>query len=171
MAQHLVAEASWRASAPLLVAAVILYSVYRCLLPRPLAGIPYSNASANRLMGDIPEFMGAIREGRSPRVYMGLLARRFQSPIYQVFMKPFGRPSLVVVDFRETLDILTRRTKEFHRGAKSTDPFGTIVPGHHISMQSSNPRFKVNKEIVKDLMTPAFLNSVDWPCVLFRAPD
>jgi len=40
------------------------------------------------------------------------------------------------------------------------DDFGPAVPNMTFPMQSHDPRFKPSKEIVKDLMTPAFLHDV-----------
>jgi len=40
------------------------------------------------------------------------------------------------------------------------DDFGPAVPDFQFVLQSRDHRFKMSKELVKDLMTPGFLNGV-----------
>ncbi|KAH8891734.1 cytochrome P450 [Thozetella sp. PMI_491] len=87
-------------------------------------------------------------------------ARRQNSSLVQVFMFPFCRPFLFLADAREGYDILSRRTNEFDRSLRNAESFSGIIPEHRIAMVTSDPRFKRNKELMKDLMTPAFLNNV-----------
>lgn len=53
-----------------------------------------------------------------------------------------------------------RRTKEFDRSNFFGDIFAGTIPDHHIRKLSQDPKFKSNRALVKDLMTPAFLNNV-----------
>jgi hypothetical protein len=93
------------------------------------------------------------------------MARRHNSPIVQFFFPPFKGPSVAVVDYHEAHDILTRRTKEFDRGTRSAQIFNTVLPNHHIAMKTTDHRFKGNKDLVKDLMTPSFLSQVSAPAI------
>ncbi len=38
-----------------------------------------------------------------------------------------------------------------------TQMFGTAIPDNHIAMQSSDPQFSRNKDLIKALMTSTFL--------------
>jgi hypothetical protein len=125
-------------------------------LPKPLRGIPYDQTSATRLAGDVPN----MRNAKRVRVWLRHQFEKHNSPIVQVFMTPFQKPWVLVADFREAQDVMIRRTKEFDRSALTTDSFGGVMPESHINMKTADRRFKRNKELVKDLMTPAFLNEV-----------
>jgi hypothetical protein len=94
------------------------------------------------------------------RVWMRDQFAIYKSPIVQVFLAPFGKPWLLVSHFREAHDVMTRRTREFDRSSLTTDSFGGVMPASHINMKTADHRFRQNKELVKDLMTPAFLNEV-----------
>lgn len=53
-----------------------------------------------------------------------------------------------------------RRLKEFDRSDVTWEQFNGVVPGHHITLKSSDPKFKKNKELIRDLMAPTFLQQV-----------
>ncbi len=156
---RLMSPLSWLILSPMLIAAV-LYTVYRSGFPKPLPGIPYNEISAKRFTGDLPELLGPMKKGLNARPYTGQLALRFQSPLVQIFPRPFRRPAVVVNDHREATDILLRRSADFQRSSHFSRAFSTIVPNLHLAMQSHDPHFKSNKELVRDLMTPWFLHSV-----------
>lgn len=140
------------------VIVVLVFNIYflrRWALPKPLPGIPYNEESANRIFGDIPLLLKAQRY-----LWFGQMALKHKSPVFQVFRWPFSKPLVVVADFRETLDICLRRTSEFDVGPNTTEHFRQVIPGHHLTMASSDTRFKHNKMLVRDLMTPTFLNTV-----------
>jgi hypothetical protein len=87
---------------------------------------------------------------------------KLQSPIVQVFGRPFARPWVVITDFREAQDILLRRTKEFDRSDFLGGVFLGLLPEHHISMKT-NSTFKQHRRWLQDLMTPAFLHQTAGP--------
>lgn len=78
----------------------------------------------------------------------------------QVFLGPYTPPCVVLFDYRESYDIVARRTKEFDRCRRDAETMSTILPEHHLSMVSTDARFKGNKDLVKDLMAPGFLSEV-----------
>jgi len=147
-------------SVPVVAAAVavFLYWGYRRMLPRPLPGIPYNKDLG--LLGDLPELIQYRRTQPNFRRFFGELCVRHNSPMVQAFLRPLARPVVVLTDYRESQDITLRRGKHFDRSKMHADAFGTVLPDHHISMRSWDPRFRENRELVKDLMTPAFLNQV-----------
>lgn len=140
--------------------ALAIYIVYRLLLPRPIAGIPYREASSKHILGDLPLLGKHEQETGEKLSWFALHARKIISPIFQVFANPLTKPWVVLTDFREGQDIMLRRTKEFDRSEHFSNIFLGLVPDHHISMKSSNPQFKAHRRLIQDLMTPAFLNEV-----------
>lgn len=141
------------------LAGLVLYLIWLALLPKPIPGIPYHARSARRIFGDIPDRFKA----KSGRDWFALQSIKFGSPIFQLFLRPFSSPWVVIADFRESQDILLRRSKEFDKSYMSYKSFGGVIPNHHITMRTTDPRFKGNKELVKNLMTPQFLSEVSEP--------
>ncbi|KAI0483413.1 cytochrome P450 [Xylaria cf. heliscus] len=153
-----------------LVLALVFWA-YRQGFPRPLPGIPYNLGALNRFMGDYPEINEYIKSGKGYRVWLGSLSSRHNSPVTQVFLAPYSKPCVVLSDYRESFDILTRRTKEFDRSGRTAATVRGIVPHSLITMTSTDPRFKGNKELTKDLMTPTFLTEVSAPSAYSKTLD
>ena len=142
-------------SAALAAGAITL--LIRLAYPRPIPGIPHNHAAARSLMGDLPE----IRKSRHVRPWFLQQCQIHQSAIVQIFRGLFTSPSVIISDYREVNDLLTRRHAEFCRGLKN-DAFAGILPHAHPSLETFDPRFKENRELVKDLMTPSFLDTVGY---------
>jgi hypothetical protein len=136
----------------------ILYAVYRAALPRPIPGIPYNKAAAGSILGDVPEFFKYVKasNGQVLGWWSEQLAKH-DSPICQLFLKPLGRPIVVVSDFREAQDVLLRRHKEFDRSTVFDDVFSGVMPYHHIGQKTSE-KVKAQKRLLADTMMPSFLN-------------
>ena len=49
-----------------------------------------------------------------------------------MFMRPFGKPWVIVADFREAQDIQTNRQHEFDRSTYIGEVFGPLLPGNHV---------------------------------------
>ncbi|KIX99549.1 uncharacterized protein Z520_05125 [Fonsecaea multimorphosa CBS 102226] len=147
----------------IVVCIIFLYTGYRRLLPKPIPGIPYNKSATRSLFGDIPEMMSYIAKTEEVWPWVADQIMKHQSPIVQVFARPFGRPWVILSDHRESYDILLRRTKEFDRSAFTADVFTGLVPEMHINFQSTEERFKLHRNLLKDLMTPAFLHEVAGP--------
>ncbi|KAH7322645.1 cytochrome P450 [Stachybotrys elegans] len=147
-------------------ALVLCYALYRYLLPVPLPGIPYNKHAAESLLGDIPE----IKATKYRRAWIRDHPKRHGSAISQIFVRPFTQasPVVVVTDYREVLDICTRRAKEFDRGYFHAKVVGVVAPEFHFTMKSTDPRFKYHRELLRDLMTPAFLSQIAAPRVYER---
>lgn len=147
----------------LLTLLTLTYITYHQALPKPLPGIPYNTASAGRLLGDLPELIALVKAGDLRGFFAGMTTR-LDSPIVQFFGRPFSRPTLIISDFRTTQDILLRRTgKEFDRPLSQIATLRGVIRHHHISMLTSDPQFRRNRALVKDLMTPQFLHAVNAP--------
>ncbi|KAM5349817.1 hypothetical protein ACJ41O_006322 [Fusarium nematophilum] len=137
----------------------LVYGFLRLLMPKPIPGIPYNAAAANSFLGDIPEFRAASNR----RDWWANQSIKHQSPLVQVFLRPFGRPWVFLADYYEAADICMRRGKEFDRSDATIAAFTGVTPGHHITLYSSDPQFKKNKELVRDLMSNSFLHEVSAP--------
>ncbi|KAK6067157.1 cytochrome p450 monooxygenase [Seiridium cupressi] len=145
------------------VIVVGLYVVYQWALPKPIPGIPYDSHAAKNLRGSLPDLLAYRKINGRLRPWFVEQALKHQSPLVQAWMLPLSKPVLILADYQEAQDLLLRRGKEFDRGRRGADVFHGVVPNHHISMTSSDSRFKANKELVRDLMAPTFLNEVSAP--------
>jgi hypothetical protein len=142
------------------VIVTVLYLLYQWALPKPLPGIPYDRDAARNLLGNVPAILAHERTHGRMRSWFTTENTKHQAPLVQFWRSPFTKPSLILSDYQEAQDILLRRTKEFDRSQRAADVFYGLVPDHHIAMTSNDHRFKGNKEVVRDLMAPAFLNDV-----------
>lgn len=154
-------EAQWRALLPtavLTAMAALVVLVYLFALPRPLPGIPYNKRSSRRLFGDVSE----IRQSTYRRQWIWSQPSVHGAPISQAFLFPFRRPTVIVSDYRTAVDICSRRTREFDRGTRNRECVGLTAPNFHFSMQTSDPRLRRHRELLRDLMTPWFLREVGF---------
>lgn len=138
----------------------LFFFAYRSALPKPIPGIPYDERAARNLFGSLPEMISYIKQNGVVIPWLTSLNAKHHAPLVQFFGAPFTKPTLVLSDFQESQDILLRRTKEFDRASRSLQSFQGLIPNHHIAMKSADPRFKGNKELVRDLMSPHFLADV-----------
>jgi hypothetical protein len=136
--------------------AVLIPLLRWAALPKPFPGIPHNETSASRVQGDVPEM---TKTGRV-RFWLREQFAVHNSPIVQVFVNPFSKPWILVSDFREAHDVMTRRTKEFDKSNRTCDSFVGVMADSFVSMKTPDHRFKHNKELLKDLMTSSFLNDV-----------
>jgi hypothetical protein len=150
----------------LTIASLSLYLLYRWALPKPLPGIPYDKHAAKSIWGNVPEVIAYKKQHGQIRPWFAQHAARHNSAITQVWLAPFSKSTIILSDYQEAQDLFLRRGKEFHRGPRNGDAFQFTIPEHHIAMLSSDKRFKGNKELVRDLMTPGFLHDVRY--VMFR---
>ena len=143
----------------LVACAILLFLIYRRLLPQPIPGIPY-NKSAMRLLGDMPDMMSYIKDTQEVWPWVAEQMTKHQSPVVQVFARPFSKPWVIMADHQESQDVLLRRTKDFDRADFTADVFSGLVPDMHFIFKSSDARLKTHRNLLKDLMTPAFLHEV-----------
>lgn len=141
-----------------------LYGLYRWLLPKPLTGIPYNPDSTKRLFGDIPSLVKEVSSTGDMAGWIHKQAERSRSPVSQIFLKPLGRPTLLVSDFREAQDVLLHRSKEFDRSGFTKELFYGVGGNHHITMRTG-PEWKGRRRLLQDLMSPGFLNNVAAPSI------
>lgn len=139
---------------------IAFYLGYRWILPRPIPGIPHNREAIENIFGDLPALKEHARKTGEKMSWLPLQAKKLNSPIIQIFANPLTKPWVILTEFRESQDILLRRTKEFDRSDHFGNIFKGLTPDHHISMKTANPQFKAHRRLIQDLMTPAFLNEV-----------
>ncbi|KAK1991632.1 cytochrome P450 monooxygenase [Colletotrichum falcatum] len=151
-----------RAAVGLGFSILLLYLLYRAMLPRPLPGIPYNEAAARSILGDMPEMIG--HAGKTGEMYDWLGAQniKHRSPMVQVFGRPFSKPWVIISDFCETQDILVRRSKEFDRSSFTADVLSGVIPEHHSRWQT-NDEYKSRRRLIEGILNPSFLNKVAAP--------
>lgn len=136
-----------------------IYTFRKVLLPKPLPGIPYNAEAANSLFGDVPAILREAPD--NPHTWITEQTSRHNSPIAQVFLIPFGRPCLIISDFREAQDIMMRR-KEFDRSSLIIGTIGGEAPLFHANMTTGSA-WKAHRKLLQDLMSPEFLHNVAAP--------
>ncbi|KAH7379127.1 cytochrome P450 [Phaeosphaeria sp. MPI-PUGE-AT-0046c] len=145
----------------LLIAALLMH---RMVMPKPLSAIPYNPEALHRLFGDIPSIIAWNKRHGEQRKWFQAQAIRHNSPIVQVFTKPFWYgPQVVLTDHKEIHDIFHHRWKEFDKGYKESEAFGGIIPDELLSLKLRSPEYKFHKDLMRDLMLPQFLHTVNAP--------
>ena len=153
-------EASWKtAGVVVAVAAICFHTLRQYLLPKPLPGIPYNKAAAESLLGDILE----IQRTSATNVTSWILqqTQRHASPVCQAFLQPFGKPCVLISDFREGQDILFRR-KEFERSNFDISYLSGEIPNFHLNLKTGQV-WKARRRLLQDLMAPEFIQNVAAP--------
>jgi hypothetical protein len=135
---------------------VLLYGLYRWLLPKPIPGIAYNPEATKSLFGDAPAMIKEVSVTGEFRVWCAKQVTRMNSPICQIFIRPFSQPWILLADFRESRDILMRR-KEFDKSSFLSD--GMACMGAFHANYKTGDRFKSNRQLIQDLMTTTFLNN------------
>jgi hypothetical protein len=74
---------------------------YRWLLPKPIPGIPYNPAATKTIFGDIPSMLEHLKTHKTLGDWIVGHNIRHQSPIVQMFTSLFGKPWVVISDYRE----------------------------------------------------------------------
>lgn len=138
------------------------YALYRAALPKPIPGIPYNKHSARRILGDVPDLLAYNAKTSEVFSFLREQAIKFNVPVVQVFLRPFGRPWVIVSDFRETQDIMVRRSREFDRAAMFGDLFSTVAPDAHVHFPT-NDEWKSHRKLLADTMAPNFLINTAAP--------
>ncbi|VBB84782.1 Putative cytochrome P450 E-class, group IV [Podospora comata] len=148
---------------------VLLFALYQYLLPKPIPGIAYNPSAAKSLLGDVPEMIAEVSQTGEFRVWCAKQVRKMNSPICQIFIKPFSQPWVLLSDFRESRDILTRRHKEFDKSSFLSDGMACMGAFHGIYM--TDHKFRANRQLIQDLMTSTFLNGHVGPAIYNKGSE
>lgn len=152
------------ATAIAVTAILVLYIGYRLALPKPLPGIPYNAESAKRIMGDVPKLTAEVSKTGDYVVWLRDQNVKSRSVINQVFLRPLGRPIVVLTDHRESRDIQMHRGKEFERSSHAIDIFRPLANRQMIALKTG-PEWKMHRRLVQDTMSPSFLHDVAAPSI------
>lgn len=140
----------------IVVAALLAHFGHKALLPKPLPGIPYNKHAAKKFKGDVPEMLG-VEERRK---WLVAQPGKHGAPLSQILV-PFRRPFIMVSDYDTVHEILSKKWREFDRGNMLSEGFGPfIAPTFHLLLNTSDPRFRQHRELLRDLMKPEFLHKV-----------
>ncbi|KAF9870335.1 cytochrome P450 [Colletotrichum karsti] len=138
---------------------VVFYALYYYFLPKPIPEIPYNEESRRSFFGDIPKLRKELPH--SAFAWMSKQGHGSGSPLFQVWLGPFAKPTVILSDFREGQDIMMRR-KEFDRSDAFAHNVGGEAGTFHVTLKTGS-EWKAHRRLLQDLMTPAFLNGVAAP--------
>ena len=142
--------------------ALVLYGLYQWLLPKTVPGIAYNPEATKSLFGDAPGMIKEVGVTGEFRVWCSKQVKKMNSPICQIFIRPFSKPWILLADFRESKDILMRR-KEFDKSSFLSD--GMACMGSFHGIYTTGAKFKSNRQLIQDLMTTSFLNNHVSPAI------
>lgn len=147
----------------LVILILSLHVIWTSALPKPIPGIPHRSGATTSILGDLPAVLSDVSTTGQTWLHWAIKqTEKLDSPVIQIFMRPFGRPFVILADFCESHDILTRRTREFDRSYAAADLFGSLSPNHHI-IERTNDVWKDHRRLLMDLMSPSFLRDVAGP--------
>jgi len=157
----------------LVIGAAVLaigYLIHQSLVQQPIPGIPHNKSSAYTILGDALGMLGHFRKHKSVWDWASIQAGNLNSPMIQLFIRPFGKPIVFLFDIREGQDIQTKRTNEFDRSKFFGDLFAGTIPNHTIRMQTDE-KFKKQRRLLMDTMSNRFLTEVAGPHVVKTSQD
>lgn len=142
---------------------VALFTAWRKLYPKPYPGIPYNEASANRIAGDIPDLVPVIQAANEfSNAVFTITTRKLGTPIAQLLFPNLRKPLIVLEDPREIEDIFLRRNKEFDKASTAIDIFSPMFPRASLS-QFTTPQLRAQKRLWADVMGLDFLRKAAAP--------
>lgn len=142
-----------------IIVALIGHFGQKALLPKPLPGIPYNEDASKRIMGDVPDMLGSMER----RKWLIDQPGKHGAPLAQILI-PFRKPFVMLSDYDAIHELLSKRWKEFDRGDTTLQFFGYyMAPSFHLLLNTSDPRFRQHRELLRDLMMPDFLHNVRPP--------
>lgn len=148
----------------LILGTIVLFAgLYYLCLPKPLPGIPYHRSVQYNPLGDLPALLKWTAEnGQDPFTWFAEQHTVLDSPVIQLFIKPFGRPSVFVADYWETEDILSRRGAEFDRSEFVKNLFWGPLRDSSASM-NTDAHFRIQRRLTTEVMSPTFLRDIALP--------
>ncbi|TQW00017.1 hypothetical protein V2A60_005431 [Cordyceps javanica] len=140
----------------------LLFLLYIWALPKPIPGIPYNEASAGRLLGDVPNLISDIK--RRGDVFLWFRDQNIQSGsvINQVFTNLLGKPVVIVANAHETRDILVNRSADFDRTVFVSNLLRPIIGQGQITFPTGSD-WKSRRRLSQDTMSARFLKNVAAP--------
>jgi hypothetical protein len=118
-----------------LFAAIFAYALYLAVFPCPIDGIPYNKDAARRVFGDVSDALAYRRKHQEISGFLTEQLVKLNKPVIQLFLRPFGKPWVVVADFREAQDVMLRRSREFDRSDFFSNLFTATLPTHQVRLK------------------------------------
>lgn len=140
----------------------ILCFLYLAALPKPIPGIPYDAEAVKSIWGNGQSLMKEVKTRNNFPRWLVEQIELSQSPLKQIFLAPFGKPMVLLADYREARDIMVHRAKDFDRAARVATIFGPIAPSTQFILKTG-PEWKRHRQLLQDTMTPSFLHKVAAP--------
>jgi hypothetical protein len=135
------------------------------LYPKPYPGIPYNEASANRLMGDILDLAPIVQQTNEfSDALFTVTTQKLGTPIAQFLFPGIRKPLIILEDAREIEDIIVRRNKEFDKAPMALDIIGPMFPRATLA-QYTTTELKAQKRLWADVMSTEFLRKVAAPTI------
>ena len=150
--------------------AIALLLLYRAALPKPIPGIPYVQKNAHSIFGDIPDALKHYRRTGMLSTFCVQRCEQLNSPIFQIFLRPFCKPWVILCDAREAQDVLSRRGREFDRSQFFSDMFRALFPNAQASLPTHD-HWRANRKLMADTMSAQFLNNIAAPQVYLKTLD
>lgn len=153
--------ASFYTLAPVLFIALFII-IYRWGYPRPYPGIPHNKSTAKRFWGDLPDVLAVASKTQDPAKHVFEQCRKLNSPVIQLFLRPFHPPIIFVDDVREVKDILGMRTKEFDRAPSTQAVFAPFLAQSSITKRTT-VEWRAQRRLWEGVMGKDFLRRVAAP--------
>ncbi|KAI2486618.1 hypothetical protein Ptr902_00751 [Pyrenophora tritici-repentis] len=77
------------------------FLLYRWLLPKPIPEIPFNPEATKSIFGDIPSLINHLKTHKTISDWILSHNTRHDSPIVQAFANLFGKPWVIISDYRE----------------------------------------------------------------------
>ncbi|KAL7940197.1 cytochrome P450 [Trichoderma barbatum] len=107
--------------------------------------IPHNKSSVSKLAGDV----GIMKKAQYRRQWIWHQPSKHNSPVSQVFIFPFRRPTVIVTDYRTVVHICSNSVDNFDRGTRNKECIGLIAPNFHFVMQTKDPAFNSHKRLAQ----------------------
>ncbi|KAK4235421.1 cytochrome P450 [Achaetomium macrosporum] len=137
------------------VLVVVLYGLYRWLLPKPIPGIPYNKDAAKSIWGDMMDLRddpGGLAK------WCGKQLEKHGTPICQALMGPLSKPVVLVADVPESRAMLMGRS-DFDRSNYIIDRF-PLFGEFHLNMKTGDA-WRTSRGWLKDLLDkPHLINNM-----------
>jgi hypothetical protein len=124
---------------------IILALIYRLALHKPYLGISHNQDAARSILGDLPSLIRWKKATRSKdmSLWISPQLQQLDSPIGQVFISPFKRPTIIVKNAQATQDALAK-IKVFDRSRQVKKWLAMTTPNSLIG-HSTGDEWRVKK--------------------------
>lgn len=152
------------------LASIGLFLLYRAALPKPIPGIPYVRGTEKSPLGSLPKAFEHKAKTGTLSSYFYTPAIELNAPVCQIFMKPFGRPWVLLCDGREAHNLMVHRSREFELGDFAIDLHRAAWPNALPSLKT-NERWRANRRMLGETITSRYINEHAFPAMTSTANE